>query len=903
MPNIIEILARAQSLMNETALNSITPPRAGGIMYDTLLVLNQMQLEGSSLLISKVYSSVSAMESDTTPTSDLTGRALKPGQLVVIVTSDTSSSDMGSEYRYNGPGSWTYVGKVGGLPLDTVPTEGSTKGVTSGGVYADINNLNGGKVSKVFDSVDLSTEEKYNYSILTTGKYGTNTSYKHFRLPADNVTAIRVTSNSSYGARYAFLSSAASPTSGGDIPVVPGTSVASLSAGETKVIQVPDGTVIIAIYAGQGEAYAYTPSAVSLGGLVVDRLDSSSTKHALSANQGRNLAARTQIDYREVNLKALDLRNARINSSLQWNNTSRYRHVIVPVLIGETIIVKANGNENASLAFLYEAGTPTNNTDAPVVPDTSLEAIPAGTSAEFTVPAGCAYVYLYSGDLNSGSSHKWDGLPDSFTAYGTLSSVSKKTNENSAALTELKIPKATIKTQFVGADNTQVMTERIYDFAPGQSYRCVILNPNVSLSDTSGNNYRFQLRAYDAEGNTIETMVQYSTARSLPDYVDFVVPSGTAYIRVLGRAIADAVFPVMFFPIASSVMSRGILDLNPESEFRPKFMSAQKRYYTSTTNDKPNPLVLLHLSDIHGNWANVARYLEFAKKYTSYIDVLLNTGDTVESDYDDGVDGYLALDGVDKVLVAIGNHDTRSGSDASDWQAHIGTDAYNLLIKPSVSEWGVTQPAGAEENGYCYYYKDFAAKKLRLIVVDIMAYDSTQDAWLESVLASALTSELHCVIATHFSGARPYAEREEGVFEKLSCNYTTLYSLGTTSEQLTGYNANAYLMGATVDAFIEAGGHFVGYIQGHYHADFVAKLDVYPEQLIYSIGASKAGEMRDFNHVVGTRDQDEFQIIAIDTVNTIVKLYKVGAYYDRYGRSKGSVCVNYTTGEVLGEGL
>lgn len=135
MPNIIDILARALSLRQETELNSITPNRAGGIMYDTLLVLNQMQLEGGSLLISKVYSSVAAMEADTTPTSDLTGRALRPGQLVVIVTSNSSSSDMGSEYRFNGPGSWTYVGKVGGLPLDTVPTQSSTKGITSGGVY------------------------------------------------------------------------------------------------------------------------------------------------------------------------------------------------------------------------------------------------------------------------------------------------------------------------------------------------------------------------------------------------------------------------------------------------------------------------------------------------------------------------------------------------------------------------------------------------------------------------------------------------------------------------------------------------------------------------------------------------------------------------------------------------
>lgn len=135
MPNILDILARAQSLKQETALNSISPSRAGGIMYDTLIVLNQMQLEGGSLLISKVYLSVAAMEADTHPTSDLTGRALRAGQLVVIVPTNTSSDDLGSVYRYNGPGSWSFTGKIGGLPLDTVPTQNSTNGITSGAVY------------------------------------------------------------------------------------------------------------------------------------------------------------------------------------------------------------------------------------------------------------------------------------------------------------------------------------------------------------------------------------------------------------------------------------------------------------------------------------------------------------------------------------------------------------------------------------------------------------------------------------------------------------------------------------------------------------------------------------------------------------------------------------------------
>lgn len=142
MATLQEILARAQALREETALGSISPERAGSIMYDTLQQINQMQLEGAGLVINKIYASVAAMEEDDAPVSDLTGNALKPGQLVVIVPSDTSSSDMGSVYRYDGTtegtSSWSFAGKVGGYPMDTTPTEGSTRAVTSGGVYKKI---------------------------------------------------------------------------------------------------------------------------------------------------------------------------------------------------------------------------------------------------------------------------------------------------------------------------------------------------------------------------------------------------------------------------------------------------------------------------------------------------------------------------------------------------------------------------------------------------------------------------------------------------------------------------------------------------------------------------------------------------------------------------------------------
>ena len=275
MPNILDILARAQSLMNETALNSITPPRAGGIMYDTLLVLNQMQLEGASLLISKVYASVSAMEADTTPTSDLTGRALKPGQLVVIVPTDTSSADLGAEYRFNGPGSWTYVGNVGGLPMDTVPTEGSSAGITSGAVFQTKQELDGQvgqldlKVTRldkdVYKSevVDMSDYPYRRYSIQDTGKYNTNSAYKHKLIPVKGGDRYIVVSNSSYETRVAFLSESVVAASGATAPLVDGTSVMHQAAGVTATYTIPSGANYLYIYYGQDPGYIYTPESVT----------------------------------------------------------------------------------------------------------------------------------------------------------------------------------------------------------------------------------------------------------------------------------------------------------------------------------------------------------------------------------------------------------------------------------------------------------------------------------------------------------------------------------------------------------------------------------------------------------------------------------------------------------------
>lgn len=93
-------------------------------MYETLLAMNELWLQqGAALVISKIYASVSAMEADTAPVSDLTGQPLRSGQIVVIASSD---SDNGSVYRYNGPDSpsWSLVGEIGNLlPVDSLDSD------------------------------------------------------------------------------------------------------------------------------------------------------------------------------------------------------------------------------------------------------------------------------------------------------------------------------------------------------------------------------------------------------------------------------------------------------------------------------------------------------------------------------------------------------------------------------------------------------------------------------------------------------------------------------------------------------------------------------------------------------------------------------------------------------------
>lgn len=749
------------------------------------------------------------------------------------------------------------------------------------------------------------------------GKYGSNMSYRHVIYRVYPGQSVKVTASATNSARISFFKSNAAPVAN-EYPdycdEYASIYYVSIAAGSSKSFMVPEDAKYIYIYRGLiSDSYPFTPSSVIVykpvaATLPVDNLITEDATLPLSANQGVVLSgfSTESTTILRDDLNSTNVIGGRISSSNTWQNTSRYFHFELPVEPGQQVIIKAYSSYDTIYAFLTTAAstvTPVNNEPVPLVAETEAVTLPAGTMTTIVVPNTAKVLYLYSGDANSSSASKYYNRPEYVIVRSIAMSVAREAASQIAGIKKFTLDRDEYS-YFIGKGTAQVVAvDRFYGIIPGQTYRMVVLNPDAELADTSGSNYRLQIEILNEEDSSIGNIVQVSTATTLWPFYDFVIPEGGYSIKVKGRCVTGEVFPFLIRRVDSGAFAGGsITNVNPDFEFYPKFRSAYKRYYTSTYTSAPYPVVFLHISDIHGNWDNVKRFIEFGDHWKKFITGdLINTGDTMENTLTEGgTNGYAAIPNVGRILNVIGNHDTR-GSEG--WQQYIGLPVYNALIGPYVSGWtGVVQPDDAAENGYCYYYKDYSASNLRLICVDVMGYDENENTWLANTLAVAKELGYHVLIAAHFAGSTAPGHGDDPAFTKFDCNYSTKYSMGGASDGLNGYNANTYMMMQTVDDFQQAGGYFVGYIQGHYHADFVAKVAAFPNQLIYSIGASKAGEMRDYYHAVGTRMQDDFQIVSVDTYGKLVKLFKVGANVDRHGRHKNSICVSYDTHEIVAEG-
>lgn len=315
-------------------------------------------------------------------------------------------------------------------------------------------------------------------------------------------------------------------------------------------------------------------------------------------------------------------------------------------------------------------------------------------------------------------------------------------------------------------------------------------------------------------------------------------------------------------------------------------MKRMPRVYATTQGI--TPLVFAHFSDLHADATNLARIIEYCNEYTNYIDEIIHTGDTVSARGSEAYEWWANVSGSQGILNIIGNHDATGADDANFISGGYGkVNCYNKFIAPFVSNWGVTQPANAAANGYNYYYKDYTDANVRIIVLDCMYWDSTQNTWFQSVLADALSNSIAVIAMSHYSGGR-------------------VTSFGNPWSSLQYDDISAIINAdapASVQSFIDDGGEFVGWFSGHTHYDFMGTLDNYPQQIDITIDCacrfSGATNYSDTARVTGQKNQDLFNIVSVDTYRKLIKIYRVGADRDSWMRHKGCITIDYSTRQVL----
>lgn len=388
--------------------------------------------------------------------------------------------------------------------------------------------------------------------------------------------------------------------------------------------------------------------------------------------------------------------------------------------------------------------------------------------------------------------------------------------------------------------------------------------------------FAFTVGAYDAQGRELET---YNLYEHLPD--DTVVK--VVFIEQLKTSYTDR--DEVQKMIDDNANHTDIVSLN--KEIKEKLIQA-KRPLNATGNSYLSvnqPLVLLHFSDIHGDKTELQRMVKFKNAYDSMIDDAICTGDLVELRWTSDFDYWGDVDGAENILLAIGNHDVLTDPSGWDWSQRATQSAQNSrYIAPFVENWNCTI-----DNGKTYYYKDYAAKKIRLIVLNCMLTgddDTAQLSWLTSVLSTAKSGELHVIVANHYTVATP---------EKIACNFSTIdQSVGSDVLPLTYLSA--------IQDFIDGGGNFICHIAGHTHWDLIVKSTTYPNQLCIVVDAlsrAQGNQYSDTQRTDDTRSQDLANLIAFDTASQVVKIMRVGANVNHYLCSKNSITINYSTGAII----
>ena len=343
---------------------------------------------------------------------------------------------------------------------------------------------------------------------------------------------------------------------------------------------------------------------------------------------------------------------------------------------------------------------------------------------------------------------------------------------------------------------------------------------------------------------------------------------------------------VTFFAFrAKSIL--GYVQEDHDRQFLAKLFNANRKanpahYSTLTT---PEIFTLAHFSDIHGNGIAAQEVQRFKDKYTSYIDDVVCTGDIVLDKIADGT-AFWDNNTDGNILICIGNHDSLG---TNGWSNPVSQKTlYDTFISPYKDNWNAEIVTD-----HSYWYKDYSAKKIRLISVDATIFDnaerSAQITWLETALSGAITNGYSVVGLVHFPPVPAY-------YQKINSNFCALLhgTAGDMSQFAWGTYCTEIL--DAVDDFIDGGGNFVCWLSGHTHYDLMSYDTRYPKQLFITVTCAFGNaDFDERSRVMKINANLVLNTVSVDVARKYIKLMRYGAEWDDCLRHVGSCIIDYST--------
>ena len=299
-------------------------------------------------------------------------------------------------------------------------------------------------------------------------------------------------------------------------------------------------------------------------------------------------------------------------------------------------------------------------------------------------------------------------------------------------------------------------------------------------------------------------------------------------------------------------------------------------------------LTFIHTADIHAVPSAWDRVAQFADHYDN-IKFVLHAGDYCGGSQKKYVDMYSLTSCKKPMYNCVGNHDCYPGD--KRWYLGEKSVTHGLLFN-CTDNWDVTFMDIPHPMSY---YKDF--DNLRLIVLDDY-YDVWQTrVWLRALLKDAFEKGLYVITAQHETTG--YIENTYNCCFYPKDDYNASYRKKELERTEYDYDHRCrVLFEDVICEFISLGGKFICNLAGHDHIDEFGLTDKGVLNLAVQNGTTWDA-ISDITRVAGERSEDCFNVIDADTDKGLLTVIRIGAQYDKYGRSRKYFVFDFVNKKIV----